>query len=175
MPIGSRDEIWKAAYQTMYESGYNELFADNIMLRWQRFDDGTKVVVAVTTAGSSTAAGLAIWSLPVFKQVWIVLAAAGVVFALASTALRAPDRLKAWANSKQEFGALYVELETFMFRMKIDPEFSVVEFGKEFENYRTRYGAAKQRIPNDWLATDQLGNRSQDDLNKRINRSTISL
>jgi len=63
----------------MYDSGYNEIFAEKIMERWQVFDDTTKILVAVTTASSSAAAGLAIWSLPVFKQLWIFLAAAGVI------------------------------------------------------------------------------------------------
>ena len=175
MPIGPRDEIWKATYQTMYDSGYNEIFAEKIMGKWQKFDDSTKISVAITTASSSTVAGLAIWGLPVFKQVWIGLAALGFILALASTALRAPDRLKAWSNSKSEFGALYIELETFMFRMKINPEFSVSEYSKEFENYRTRYGAAKHRIPDDWLATDRLENLAQSDLNERIKTSTLSL
>lgn len=173
MPIGPRDEIWKATYQTMYDSGYNEIFAEKIMERWQVFDDTTKILVAVTTASSSAAAGLAIWSLPVFKQLWIFLAAAGVILSLASAALRAQDRLKAWSNSKSEFGALYIELETFMFRMKINPEFSVPEYSKEFEDYRIRYGAAKHRIPDDWFATDKLGNLAQLDLNERIKTSTL--
>ena len=175
MPTVPRDEIWKATYQTMYDSGYNEIFAEKIMERWQVFDDLTKILVAITTASSSTAAGLAIWGLPVFKQVWIGLAAAGFILALASAALRAPDRLKAWSNSKSEFGALYIELETFMFRMKINPEFSVSEYSKEFEDYRARYGSAKHRIPDDWFATDKLGNLSQSDLNERIKTSTLAL
>jgi len=175
MADSSRDEIWKAAYYTLYDSGYNEIFSDNIMGKWQHFDDLTKVLAAITATGSSAAAGLAIWSADGFKQVWVVLAALGVILSITSAALRAPERLKAWANSKQEFGALYVELETFMFRMRINREFSVDEFGREFEIYRKRYGEAKQRIPTDKLATEKLATLSQQALNSRIERSTLSL
>jgi hypothetical protein len=57
--------------------------------------------------------------------------------------------------------------------MKINPEFSVPEYSKEFEDYRIRYGAAKHRIPDDWFATDKLGNLAQLDLNERIKTSTL--
>ena len=174
MPTDARDDIWKAAYSTMYEAGYNEILADYIMARWQRFDDVVKILVALTATGSSGAAGLAIWSLAVFKQIWIALAAIAVILSIVSASLRAPDRLKSWAGSKQECGALYNELETFMFRMRINREFSVADFAKEFENFRSRYSSAKQRIPNDWLATKTIGIRSQEDLNERIKRATLN-
>ena len=174
MTMSPRDELWKAAYSTLYESGYNEIFAEKISVKWQQFDDATKFLVALTATSSSAAAGLAIWSLPVFKQIWIGLASVGVVLSIASAAVRAPDRLKSWLSAKQECGALYTELETFMFQMKINKDFPVEEFTKKLDGYRSRYGAAKQRIPSDWFATDKLALRSQEDLNSRLTRSTLN-
>ncbi|MSU59862.1 MAG: hypothetical protein EXS35_17130 [Pedosphaera sp.] len=169
----ARKEIWSAAYETLYDSGYNELFSEKLLSRWQLFDDLTRVLVAVTTTSSSAAAGLAIWSWPVFKQVWASLAALGILLSIISSSLRSPTRLKAWAASKQEFGTLYIELETFMFNMRIDKKASIPELKREFNKWRTRYVQAKQRIPLDRLVTEKIANSSQEAMDIRIRRSIL--
>lgn len=169
----ARDEIWNTAYDTMYNSGYNESVADKMVLRWKRFDDGTRVLVALTTAGSAGAAGLAIWSLPIFRQIWIGMSSLAVILAILSASIHAPAMLKTWTASKLEFGSLYIELETFMFRMKISPDFDAEKFRLELEGYRKRYGEIKQRIPNDWLATDGIGKSSQGETNEEMRRFLI--
>lgn len=169
----ARDQLWLASFQTMYDSGYNELVAVNMFLRWRSFDDWTKILVALTSAGSSGLAGLAIWSQPVFKQIWAVAAAISVTLAAIAAKIGATDRVKVWGDSKSEFGALYVEMETFMFRMKINPSFAVAEYNLQFEEYRKKFASAKGRIPTDWLASKAIETKSQQQMNDKINQSTI--
>lgn len=171
--LESRKEIWAPAFETLYDAGYNEIFSEKMLQRWQHFDDVTRIVAAITATSSSAVAGLAIWSWPVFKQIWIVLAAVGVILTIISSSLRTQVRLKEWTASKHEFGALYIELETFMFNMRIEKKAPVAETKRVFGQWRKSYIEAKQRLPMDGLSTSGTARLSQEAMDIRIKRSIL--
>ena len=57
MAIDPRDQIWNATFETYYNSYYQELLSDVLLVRWQRVDDFAKLLVAIF-AGTSAIAGL---------------------------------------------------------------------------------------------------------------------
>ncbi len=173
MSVDARNEIWDATYYTLYECGYNELYSDKMLMKWKRFDDFSKVIIALATSVAAGATGFAIMHAPNISTSILILSAVSAGLAIISTALHAPDMLKSWSDSKSEFGALYTELETFMFRMKINPDFSIADYDTQFQLLRIRYGQSKDRIPIDSFTNKSIGKMSQKDQNERIFSSPI--
>jgi len=127
----------------------------------------TKVLVALTASGS-TVSGWAMWNDPELKFIWLGIAGGGAILAIIHSALSVPSRLKQWGEFKQLFAVLRVELETFLDRMKINPEFSVDEFTKEFIVYRKQYAERIQKQMNDILWTKRLDKKSVDALKESL-------
>ena len=171
MCFDPRDEIWNGTFNTYYDSFYEEIMADKIISRWQLLDEFSKVLVALTASGSALS-GWALWSDPNFKHIWLLLAGFGAIFAILHSTLGVPGRLKDWGEVKRWFAMLRIELETFRYQMKFDPEFSVDNFKTEFINFRKKYCEGIQRIKNDIFWTKGLENKSQNELNDRINNNS---
>lgn len=172
MTFDPRDQIWEAIFETYYNSYYEELLADELINRWQLADEVTKVLVALTASGSAVS-GWALWSEAEFKVVWAFLAGIGAVLAIVHTALGVPSRLKDWSDIKQWFATLRIDLETFRYRMQVDPQFPIKEFADELVELRKRYGQGIQRLKNDILMTRHLRDRVQDQLNERLGTKVI--
>jgi len=172
MPVDRRDELWKAAYETWYFASYNHRIAETLLSRWQRIDDFTKVIVAITASGSAIS-GWALWNVAGFKMVWIVIAALGAVLSVVGGALGIPTRLKIWGESKADFLGLQMDLETFRYEMSFDPEFEVHAFAERFVECRKRFAAALQRIKNDVLSTSRLARKCQSELNEQLGYLTM--
>lgn len=153
-----RDELWNGVFDTYYDAYYNEVLADKLISRWQYFDEITKVLVALTASGSAIA-GWTLWSKPGFEFVWVLMAGAAAVLSIIHAALSVADRLKDAGEVRRAFACLRIDIETFRYRMRIDPEFGIDEFTKEFEEYRRRYSDCEQRIKNDIFRTMPLRHR----------------
>lgn len=170
MSFDPRDEIWNGAFEVYYDSYYEEIMADKIINRWQILDEFSKILVALTASGSALS-GWALWSDPNFKIVWLLLAGLGAVFAILHSTLAVPGRLKDWGEIKRHFAALRIELETFRYQMKFDPEFPIDEFKRSFISHRKKYSEGIQRVKNDILWTKSLEFKSQAELNDRIDNN----
>ena len=130
MAFDPRDELWNATYDTLYFTYYNEILCDTLVRRWQITDDLTKVLVALTASGSAIS-GWALWSDQRFQFLWVGIAGFAALLSIVHSALGVPSRLKDWGDSKRRFASLRIELETFQYRMRVNPEFSTEEFMKE--------------------------------------------
>ncbi len=167
MTFDPRDELWNAAFNTYYDAYYEEIAADKMINRWQILDEITKVLVAFTASGSAIS-GWALWSNQNFKYIWLILAGAGAVLALTHSTLGVSGRLKDWGEIKRWFATIRIDLETFRYRMTVDPEFPVDNFTKEFIDYRRRYGEGIQRLKNDIFRSNRLEKKAQSELNERL-------
>ena len=167
-----RDDLWMAAFETFYDSYYEEILADSLVSRWQWLDEAAKVLVALTATGSAVT-GWALWNAAQFKTIWSIAAGFAAILAILHPTLRVPSRLTDWGEAKLYFAALRIDLETFRYRMQFDAEFPVASFSAEFLTYRKRYGEGMQRLKNDILKTKRLQTRAQDELNQRIEDKSI--
>ncbi len=164
MSTDRRDSLWEVAFETYYDSYYEEVAAGLLISRWQVLDELAKVVVALTAAGSAVA-GWALWSEPGFKVFWAALAGTGALLSIIHAALGVPGRLKTWGEIERTFTTLRIDLETFRMAMDTDPEFDLDGFQHQFEQFRKRYAEAVHQVQNDVLLTGGLRNKAQDQLN----------
>ncbi|HXY79686.1 MAG TPA: hypothetical protein VEI08_03525 [Candidatus Bathyarchaeia archaeon] len=160
MAIDQRDEIWNAAFDTYYDAFYEEICADKLINRWQKLDETSKVLVALT-ASTSAVAGWALWTEPHFKPLWSGIAGIAALLTILHASLSVSGRIKDQAEIKRLFASLRIDLETFRYRMRFDPSFSIPDFTKEFSAYRDRYSSNMQLLRNDVARTKGLQERSQ--------------
>jgi hypothetical protein len=168
MPFDPRDELWVAAFETYYDAFYQEKLSDELIDWWQRLDEFTKILVTATASGSAIT-GWALWNTPHFKTLWSVLAGIAALFSIIHASLGVPERLKYHGEIKRRSAGLRIELETFRYRMKINPNFIIDEFTKEFVEYRKRFSSdIIQLLKNDLLETRWLQVKIQDNLNFQL-------
>jgi hypothetical protein len=138
MPYDPRDQLWEGSFETLYHVFYEEYITWGLINQWQKIDEITKVVVALTASGSAVA-GWTLWNEPYFKTIWASIAGFAAVLSIIHTALRVPERIKEHGEAKLQLINLRIDLETFRYRMCIDPNFSIESFTQEFVEYRKRY------------------------------------
>lgn len=173
MAIDPRDELWNAAYQSYYETYFAEIVEDALMGRWTNFDNVSRFLVAVTS-GSSAIAGLAFWKDPSVAWMWPVLTSVSAVLAIASKQLGVAEKLRDHPNSRIAFSAIRIELESFRFRMRINPIFPIDPFQKELLALRKRYAEEIKRVKHDVLLTQNLRVKCQTQLNARLSEQQPS-
>lgn len=162
-----RDELWNSVFETYYDSYFQEIVADNLINRWLKFDDITKVLVAVTASGSAVA-GWAAWNRPEYQGVWGAIAGLAALISIVHAALGVPNRLKDHGETKRLFSALRIDLTTFRHRMRIDPKFSLDEFSAEYFEFRQRFKDAIHSIIPDVARTKRVLSNSQVELDQLI-------
>jgi hypothetical protein len=167
-----REGIWEASFDTYYESLFEELVASALITRWSRVDEIVKIIVAATTS-SSVISGWALWNQPGFRTAWVIVSGLGAIFSLIITTLGVPTRVKSHAENKRRFVSLRVDLETFRMKMKFNPEFDVLSFAKEFDDYRRRYSDNIQLLGNDTLRTDRFDKKMQGQVNIRLGNEIL--
>lgn len=167
MAVDPRDEIWNAAYLTHYECYYAEILEDALIGRWSHLDYTSKIISAVTS-GSSALAGLALWKHTNYSWMWPVLTSISALLVIFSRQLSVAEKLRDHPNSRVAFSSLRIELESFRFKMRINPDFPVEVFQKELLSFRKRYAEEIKRVKYDVLATERLRVRCQEELNRRI-------
>jgi len=165
MAIDQRDEIWNAAFDTYYEAYYEEFCADNLINRWQKLDEITKVLVALTASGSAVS-GWALWKETQYRPLWPALAGVAAVLAIVNASLHVSERIKDSSEMKRLFTSLRIDLETFRYRMRLDPNFSIADFTKEFSAFRDRYSSNMQHLKNDFARTKGMQEKSQSQVDK---------
>jgi hypothetical protein len=169
----SRDQLWQCAFETYYDSYYEEIAAEDLINRYQNIDEVSKVIVVLATAGIAVSVGFDLWNQPFIKVIWTILAGIGAILAMVNMALGIPSRLHDWGEHKRCFATLRNDLATFRYRMKIDPFFSIEEYTKEFVEYRKRYSEGYQRQKADILYRRRLQDKAQDKLNLMLGEEII--
>jgi hypothetical protein len=167
MPVDVRDEIWSATYETYYDTFFEELIAECLVSRWLVVDHVSRILVAVTASGS-TVAGLALWKNPAVAWLWPILSGVSAVLAILTDKLGVSQTLKSHNDAMNAFCSLRVDLETFRYRMRANPDFDVPTFQRELVAYRKRYGDDYKRVQADILRRRNLEKKVQSDLNDRL-------
>ena len=175
MAIDPRDQIWNATFETYYNSFYQELLSDVLLVRWQRVDDLVKLLVAIF-AGTSAIAGLvSLYAKTLnIEWAWPVLTGLAAVLSIAHKELAVPFRLRDHGENKRSFAALRLDLETFRYKMQFDPDFPVADFTAKFEEFRKRYGEEYRRLRVDSFVTSSLQTTCQAELDSKVASITIN-
>ena len=167
-----RDQLWRGSVETFYKVYYAESLTNSLIKSWQRWDEIAKFVIAIT-ATTSAVSGWTLWNLPQFKIIWSIIAGSGAVFAILHTTLKVPDRLRDLIGVTQYLKGLRINLETFRYKMEVDPNFEIEEFKEEFFRYRDQYSEGSKRLKNDILLTKRRRTKVQEELNVEL-RDLIS-
>jgi len=167
MTVDSRDQLWELTFETLYDSSFEEMVADNLITKWQLVDEITKVSAAVTASGS-VVAGWALWNQEPFKVFWAVAAGLAALLVIVHAALGVPTHLKDLGERGILFTMLRLDLETLMGQMRLNPEFSIDDYNSKFLKYRERYKAGIERLKPDILRTSWLERRLQNRLNEHL-------
>jgi hypothetical protein len=162
-----RDQLWRVSVETFYRVYYAESLANSLVKSWQRWDEIAKFVIAIT-ATTSAVSGWTLWNLPQFKIIWSIIAGSGAIFAILHTNLKVPDRLKDLISDVQYLKGLRINLETFRYKMEVDPNFEIEEFREEFLGYRDQYSDGSKRLKNDILLTKRRRTKVQEELNAEL-------
>ena len=163
----SRDAIWDGTFKVYYESFWSEIVAQRIVTFWQRLDDFTKVLVAITASGSAIA-GWALWKEDNFKYIWLTLAAISALLSIIHASLAVANRIKDWTETTRQFVVLRIELERCMENMKIDKNFDVPGYLSKYNDYMGKYADLYSTLKNDILRTRNLEIKVQHELNERL-------
>ena len=139
-------------------SRLQECGADALVNRWQRVDELTKVLVALTATGSAVS-GWALWQQGSFRAAWAVLAGLTAALAIVHTALGVAARVADWGRLKQYFVNLRLDLESFATRTAIGEGLSSDEWRRQLMVYRERYKQGLELVRNDFLYTSRLGKK----------------
>jgi hypothetical protein len=169
MPNDARDELWSAAFDTLYDSAYAQALADKLIDRWQQIDLATRLLVAFTTSGSAIA-GWAVWSTQGFHAAWLILSAVAAILSIIHATLAVPTQIKDHAEDKRRFLGLKEDLETFRYEMRINPEFDIKEFQAKFNDFRKRYSDAAQLVKSDIILGKGMEKQAQDQVNRSFAR-----
>jgi len=167
MAIDSRDQLWNAAFETYYDAFFQEMLSEKLIARWQRVDQLTRVLAALT-ASSSAVSGWALWTQPQFKTAWTIIAGFAAALTIIHATLGVPERVRDQGEIKRRWAAVRTDLETFRYRMKIDPNFQVDTFTNEFSGYRKRYADSIQLLKDDILTTKRTLEMVQGNLNRTL-------
>ena len=168
MSFYSRDIIWNKIFEVYYDSYWVEILSDKVIGIWQKTDDITKVLVALSASGSAVS-GWTLWSEPGFKYIWIIFAGISAVLSITHASLGVTGKVKDWTEKKKQFTTLRIELETCRDLMEINPDFSIKEFEENYKIFKKRYSEMYTSINNDIILTKKLKVKSQDELNKKLN------
>lgn len=168
-----REELWKAAFDTYYDSFFEELMADALIGFWSSVDVFTRILVAVTASGSAIS-GWVLWNQPGYRNVWLALSGIAAFLSILHTVLGIPARIKAHAENKRRFASLRTDLETFRYRMRVDQEFDIGKFTKEFLDFRKRYSENIQLLSNDLARIRRYEFRVQNRVDERLRNEIVS-
>jgi hypothetical protein len=163
MVVDSRDQIWAVTFETYYDSYFQELLHEQLTRKWLKLDQFTRVFVALTASGSAVS-GWALWADPDFKPIWTCLAGLAALLTIVHATLGVPERLRDYGENKRRWSGLRADIETFRYKMEIDPNFSIESFTAEFSTYRKRYTEIIQLLKDDILSTTGTEEMAQDRL-----------
>jgi hypothetical protein len=163
MEFNSRDEIWSVTWKAYYDTYFQEILSERVVMRWQRFDEFTKVLIALTASGSAFS-GWALWNQVQFKIIWAIIAGTGAILAIFHKSLEVSNKISSWVSSRSKFCLLRFDYEILLNKMRFDPEFSVNECKKDLDDLLKRFADCYQKIKVDAFLTGRLKNSAQDEL-----------
>jgi hypothetical protein len=155
-PLGPRpyDRFWEPAFETFYESYYQELASEALSTRWQIIDTFTSVIVALT-ATTSAVAGWALWSTDGGKMTWAVIAGAASVISIVHSVLAVPGRIKDQEELRRSFQDIRLSIDTFRRNLEIDLN-SMDEARDQYERLQAGYQDAMKRTKIEMIYTDTM-------------------
>jgi hypothetical protein len=172
-PADPLEELWRASFETYYDSLFEEVTADALITRWASVDEVTKLLVMVTASGSAVS-GWALWNQPGYRMLWVVLSGVAALLSIVHTALGVPGRIKTHAEDKRRFASLRTDLETFRYRIRVQQDqLDVGQFTREFLEYRKRYSENVQLLGNDIARTLRFELKMQGEVNARLKNETV--
>ncbi|HEV2991548.1 MAG TPA: hypothetical protein VG759_24140 [Candidatus Angelobacter sp.] len=160
------EQLWNASFDTYYDAFFEEMVADALVARWGRFDDFTKVIVAVTAAGSAIS-GWTLWGRPGWKIIWLMCSGIAAFVSITNTALGVQERIKAHSDDKRRFVQLRTNLETFRYRLQAE-QFNSDKFNREFLDFRKTYTDNISLLKNDTFRTRRFKIKVQTQLNEKL-------
>ena len=166
-----REQLWRASFNTYYDALFEETVADALINSWGRLDDFTKWVVAITASGSAIS-GWALWGSQGGKVFWLILSGIAAILSITHTALAVNNRIKAHADDKRRFAQLRIDLETFRYRLEVEP-FDSDKFNKEFSDFRKTYSDDVALLNSDTFRTKGYEIKLQKQINIQIADQTI--
>jgi hypothetical protein len=161
---GDVDTLWQSSYETLYDTWYQELASEALLVRWERIDITASGLTGVTASGSAVA-GWALWSDPGGKIVWAALAGIASVAAIAHGVLRVASRVKQQEELRRLFGVLRVDLETFR---QLLTGLTPTEAAAKYDVLRQRFGQCFAQAHPCIAYTRRLRNRVQSRLNEQL-------
>ncbi|WP_282079588.1 hypothetical protein [Aquimarina algiphila] len=167
MDFDSRDVIWEKIFEVYYDSYWMEIVSDNVIRFWQKTDDITKVLVALTASGSAVS-GWTLWNQQGVKYIWAILAGISAVLSITHAALGVAGKVRDWTEIKRQFTTLRIELESTRDLMEINPDFSIEDFENHYKKYKKRYGELFSSVQNDIILSQERKVKCQDELNIRL-------
>jgi hypothetical protein len=162
-----RDQLWRVSAETFYKVYYSESLTSALIKLWERWDEVAKFVIAIT-ATTSVVSGWTLWNLPNFKIIWSIIAGLGAIFTILRANLKVPDRLRDLISVAQHLKGLRINLETFRYKMELDPNFVIEEFNDEFLGYRDQYSEDSQQLQNDIFLTKKRRIKVQEELDAEL-------
>src|SRR5476649_2042294 len=130
MPPDPRDAIWHETQVLLYNVSYAEQVQEALLVRWTWADSVTKIAVAISSAGSALA-GLVFWKNTDYTFLWPLFTSASALLAIVSRQLSVTDKVRRHATSAAELAPLAVDIDSLMVRMRINAEFSIVDYTKK--------------------------------------------
>jgi hypothetical protein len=134
-PADSLQNLWRASFDTYFDSFFEEFLAAAMISRWSTVDDITKVLVAVTASGSAIS-GWAVWNHPSTKVIWGICSGLAALLSVVHSSLGISTRIKSHAEDQRRFSSLRADLETFRYKMQFQEHLDVAEIEKEFLVFR---------------------------------------
>ncbi len=118
-----RSHLWGQSFESYYQCYFEEMVAEKLGARWLFLDNLTKLFVAATASGSAIS-GWALWGMPNFRFVWVLVAGSGALFSVIHAALGVQSKVKEWESSRKDFTSLRFDIETFRQKIAIDSNVS---------------------------------------------------
>src|SRR5262249_28622847 len=159
---------WEPLFKTYYETYFQELASEALVLRWQKFDIVTGILVAAT-ATSSAVAGWTLWTNPGWAVIWAIIAGTASLASIIHGSMTVPTRIKDQGTARISLSQLRIQLETCLNQIIVDAKKGVsTDLKNEYDSLRTKYAECIRGIGPDFAFTEKLRIKVQKNLNDRL-------
>jgi len=164
-----RTEIWNSTWRSLYETFYQELLSERLVLRWKRFDDFSKLLIAFTASGSAIS-GWTLWNKDEYKFIWLIFAGAGAILSIISKTLDVSIRINDWSDSRSIYSLLRIKYQILFDEMKFKPDFLIDETIEKLNNLKLEYAEVYKKNTVDAFLTNRLKYSVQNELNNNLSQ-----
>ena len=141
-------EIWEFSVTKLYDAFFEELRAEELSERYEKFEKVTSFFIALTASGSAFA-GWSLWNEPDWKMVWVIIAVMVSILSIGKNIFRVPGRIKELDESHREFMKLRLDIENFRQDVELD---RIDEIYPMYVKLRERYNDCKVNAKkDDWF------------------------